>query len=233
MKRLLRLIVGVVFLSITGYATESTAIPWNEIKGKEMTILEASEPMDINEMNDYYKEVSWDWNSYNKNRLDSLKIEAKARYSLEKYPAKNAIDKDLNTAWAFTHTQKNWLEINIEAELDIETTTPFTIDSVGIVPGYSKNEKVWAENNRIRKAKLIIYSKQLEESGWSKLEYTIFELNFPDKMGFYVFMIPRDKQAPNDPMRKKVWLIVEDVYKGTKYNDTCISEIVFEGGHSN
>lgn len=233
MKRLL--MVGVVFLSITitGYANESITIPWNEIKDEEVTVLKASDPKNLNGMNDFYNKVGWDWNSYDKNHLDSLIIEAKARYSLEKYPAGNAIDKNLNTAWAFNHTQKNWLEINIEAELDIETTTPFTITAVGIVPGYSKNEKVWQENNRIRKAKLIIYSKQPEKNYWSDFEYTVFELNFPDKVGHYFFIIPDDKQIPNEPMIKKVWLIVEDVYKGTKYNDTCISEIVFDGRYSN
>lgn len=32
--------------------------------------------------------------------------------------------------------------------------------------------------------------------------------------------------------RKDVWFIIEDVYKGTKYEDTCISKIVINGIYS-
>ena len=224
--------LGLLLLSTSVFAMEP---PLQKINAKETCVLDKPGLFKISEVEKFYKNFKADdWNSYNKNLLDSLEITASVSQSLKNYPAKNLVDRNVNTTWAVTNSARNnWLEIDIKAEWDIETTTPFTIKTIGIIPGYSKNATVWKENNRIKTARLIIQSKQIEPDAWSKYEYVSFKLSFPDKMGMHFFVIPDDKQIPNEPMVKKVWLIIDEVYKGSKYNDTCISEIAFTGGCCN
>jgi len=60
------------------------------------------------------------------------------------------------------------------------------------------------------------------------MDYAILRLKFNDFKGLQVFNIGNYERlfAP----KKKIWIIIEDVYKGTKYDDTCISEMVIGGG---
>lgn len=81
------------------------------------------------------------------------------------------------------------------------------------------------ENNRIKSALLIIYSPNSNDN-----DFTACRLHFKDLMLTQVFNLTDEQITTNtDPMSKTIWLVIEEVYKGTKYPDTCLSEIVFAG----
>ena len=79
--------------------------------------------------------------------------------------------------------------------------------------GYQKSKSLWKANSRIKQLKLYI-----DES-------LITLLNLWDVDSPQFFVLPKEI-TPND---KKVKIRVEitDVFKGDKYSDTAISEIIF------
>lgn len=91
------------------------------------------------------------------------------------------------------------------------------ITAIKILNGYVKSEKAWSENARVKRLKVYCNGKPI----------CIFELqNSRSLQTFYV--------AIGNSYDVKVDFRFEilDVYPGTKYQDTVISEIYFEGnGH--
>ncbi len=88
---------------------------------------------------------------------------------------------------------------------------------ITIVNGYSKNETAWKNNSRVKKLKLYFNDKP------------IYILNLKDEMGEQAFYW-------NEPINRNIEefsITVEilDVYKGDKYDDTAISEILPLGCH--
>ena len=61
------------------------------------------------------------------------------------------------------------------------------------------------ENNRIKKASIYVDGKKL------------MDLDFNDVVEFTDFEIPADS--------KNVKIVIDEVYKGTRYNDTCVTKI--------
>ena len=127
------------------------------------------------------------------------------------------------------------VKINIDAYSSFSevTSTPFSIFEIGVLPGYGKSLKTWTENNRVKKLLVIIYSPQ--PSFHQKNEWVVFRLNLIDENRLQVFQLPHNKISANylDGMKKEIWLKIDDIYKGTKYDDTCISEFVAVGGYTN
>lgn len=169
------------------------------------------------------------WSTIWGKNLDWLNISVYSSSTLKGYNVTNLFDKNISTAWvegAKNDGIDEWISININAGKTSLSSTPFTIYWVGIISGYSKSKKTWEENNKLKSALLVIYSP--DDPSW---EYAVCRLKFKDYMGLQVFRLPDYLVAPTlYPMTKKVWLIIKDVYKGTKYSDTCISEIVLRGG---
>ena len=78
---------------------------------------------------------------------------------------------------------------------------------VAILNGFVNPYKqpLFYENNRIKKASIYVDGKKY------------MDLNFNDFVEFTDFEIPGDS--------KHVKIVIDEVYKGTKYNDTCITKI--------
>ena len=79
------------------------------------------------------------------------------------------------------------------------------IAKIGIINGYAKGDK-FKQNNRVKKALLVFSNGQriaLDLADTPKMQYFNFE------------------PVPASQVR----LIIENVYPGTKWDDTCISEI--------
>ncbi len=127
-----------------------------------------------------------------------------------------------------------WVKIKIDAYRGASeyTTTPFGIREVGIIPGYAKSEKTWVENNRVKTLLLIVQSPPLSYP--KGREWVVYRLNLKDGNQLQYFDLPISTIEYNDtPMQKTVWVKIEEIYKGTKYDDTCISELVLGGVCSN
>ncbi len=79
--------------------------------------------------------------------------------------------------------------------------------TISILNGFVNpmKQKLFYENNRLKKAAVWTDDKKS------------FEINFNDYVEFTEFSVPKKT--------KKVRIEILDVYKGTKYNDTCITKI--------
>lgn len=122
-----------------------------------------------------------------------------------RYTESNIIDDDINTAWVEGRLDGGvgeWVRIEFQSFL-LERNRFNTIE---IINGYAKNEMVFRENNRVRRARL-------EFSDGQSHVITLKDTMTPQRFRF----------------QKNVFSFVKftilDVYRGTTYNDTCISEL--------
>ena len=85
-----------------------------------------------------------------------------------------------------------------------------------IVNGYAKNQKTWEENGRIKR--LLMYVED-EPYAYLELDDTIYP---------QYFLLPPDdiKVAEGDEITFR--FVIEDVYPGTTYEDTCLTGLVIE-----
>lgn len=101
---------------------------------------------------------------------------------------------------------------DITYEQSAEYSCKYT-DSFLIVNGYQKNETSFTENNRVKKIKMYINDKP----------YCWIELK--DEMGVQMVKLDFIKKLEKKTNTIKIKWEIAEVYKGTKYNDTAISEI--------
>jgi hypothetical protein len=121
------------------------------------------------------------------------------------YKAENLIDGNNATAWAEGADGAGigeWIKFGFD--------TPRKIKAIKILAGYAKTEAVYLNNNRAKKLKVI----------FSDGEPQIAELK--DVNDFQRILIDRDRPT------KFVKLEILEVFKGRKFDDTCLSEIDFE-----
>jgi hypothetical protein len=88
--------------------------------------------------------------------------------------------------------------------------TPKKIKAIKILAGYAKTETVYFNNNRVKQM-IVIFS-----DGEAQI------VNLTDSKDFQRILIDRDRPT------QFVKLEIRDVYRGRKFDDTCISEIDFE-----
>ena len=159
---------------------------------------------------------------------------------LEKYPATNLSDNNLTTAWADGVDGAGVGEIVVVA---------YPSDIIWIWSGYGKSQQIFSANNRPAKIKVHILGTYCHDctrfvcttSNLNVLaakEYTLKDLN-----GFQSITLPKVKMKdntesdcpgrPNDPEQYHMFVAIEilSVYKGTKYNDTCITEIMSDDSY--
>jgi hypothetical protein len=126
------------------------------------------------------------------------------------YGAKNAHDFTLNHAWV---EGVSGYGIGEYIEYVFPKNNP-TVTTVEIFNGYVKSEKAWLENSRIKKLKMYVNGKP----------YAI--LNLKDTKAQQRFDIGKLKNATADLV---IRFEIIDVYKGTKWGDTVLSELEFDG----
>jgi hypothetical protein len=133
------------------------------------------------------------------------------------YNEKNLYDEDFKTSW-----------VEGVKGYGIGEKITFTLEDVyagatGIIitNGYSKSPTAWKNNSRVKKLKLSV-------DGEPK-----YILNLKDQMGDQVFRWEEDGAVNEDGDKLvgtfTVTLEILDVYKGDKYDDTAISEVLFLG----
>ena len=205
-------------------------IPVIQLEPTKLTTFDQYKKQDLADQKKYHGI----WSTINTINLDSLKIALEVSSTLgSSYSKSNLFDKKIETAWvegAKDDGIGEWIKVQLDATLESPTSTPFSIYQVGVIPGYSKNQKTWIENNRVKSVLIVIQSP----SGFPREnECVVFRLKLKDSNKLQIFNIPVKKVAGNYlPMTKTVWFKVEDIYKGTKFKDTCISEIVLMGACS-
>ena len=90
--------------------------------------------------------------------------------------------------------------------------------SIAIINGYAKNEETFKNNNRVKKFKLTINNDD---------EYI---LDLEDFMGVQVFDLEYSCRL-SKPIELKFEIL--EVYKGEKYDDTCVTMLYVDGSSDN
>jgi len=118
------------------------------------------------------------------------------------YAADNLFDKSLHTAWvegAKVEGIGEWVLIKFDYSKKIE--------DIGIFNGYQKSARLFEDNNRVRELEISV-------SDGSKKVVTLQDV----------------KDVEWIPLNKRIQWIkfkIVSVYRGGKYNDTCLTEIIF------
>ncbi len=107
--------------------------------------------------------------------------------------------------------------------LQIKFNKEFIFDEIQIAAGCFRSEKLYRYNNRVKRLKIYLYdsknssnSKTNDGNVFFKNVYTL-----KDEMRYQSIKI-------NNPGKTKyIALVCYSIYKGTNYNDTCISNIRF------
>jgi hypothetical protein len=128
------------------------------------------------------------------------------------YKATNLIDRSETTAWsegAEGSGVGEWVEFTIVENFLIGS-------SWGIVNGYMKDKTRWQENNRVKKLKVLV-DDQL-------LGYVVLA----NSSSYQLFDIapPWMKNAPEFKKGTRIRFVVEEVYNGSRFDDTLISYFV-------
>ena len=116
------------------------------------------------------------------------------------------LDDNLDTAWVEGvkgSGVNEWILLKFDNEIPLEM--------IYIINGYAKSQSLYKKNNRVKEIRV-------EFSDGSYSDLTLDD----DTMDYQIFNF---KESINTSYIKFTML---DVYKGSKYDDTCISEIIVE-----
>jgi len=162
------------------------------------------------------------------------------------YGAKKAFDGKVETAWVEgvegdgigEYIIFNLNFASIPGYDEFEDKNKYIEVELTIVNGVAKNKKLYEMNNRVKKAILEVYEAEVairQIDPWVLSEQepilnTTFVLNLKDDMKPKKFLLRfRPKQKPIYGLSSSFLcigkLIIKEVYPGTKYKDTGISEI--------
>lgn len=133
------------------------------------------------------------------------------------YTAGKAHDFDITTAWVEgkeDHGIGEFLEYSIDLT-PANASKNLGITKIILANGYKKTKLTWEENARVKKLRMFVNEKP----------FGILELL--DSFGFQVIHINKLML----PLHKVTTIRFEilDVYPGTKFQDTAISELLFDG----
>ena len=154
------------------------------------------------------------------------------------YRPENLLDKKYNTCWCPKQgTKGNGIDEFVILKI------PFGIKGIEIINGLAANGNFFRENNRVKSLfiGIITIKKSLDENlcpfSWYSIKTGIYHnynilhdtmipqrIYFKDAIKEFSW---NDNEIFPSKNKNEVYLIlaIESIYKGSKYNDTCISEI--------
>jgi len=166
----------------------------------------------------------------------------------DKYKAENMIDGDINTCWATSVNGGIGEQILLTSILLAPHNHEiYEIQGIYIYNGYWKNKKLYYKNNRIKNLYLSIYRVIIypidTDKGFriytkNKTINKIYEKRIKLKDIFgkaQKIKVEIDLLEDYKKIERKIGMpidylflfTIEDIYKGSKYNDLCVSEIKF------
>jgi hypothetical protein len=139
------------------------------------------------------------------------------------YRAGNTIDNDPETAWVEGADGSGISEKILFTVVPVygKEAGSYLVEKIGIINGFCKNRSLFFKNNRVKKIRLVWYAyywEVLEETEDNVIAHEkIIELKDTMQMQYIEF----DK-----PVRMYQFLLeILEVYKGSVYDDTCLSEV--------
>lgn len=167
-------------------------------------------------------------------RIPPGSLEVTASSSLAgNYGPLNTIDSNCSTAWvegAQGNGIGSWIEFKIKGT--------YMLSHIGIMNGYWKSKATWEENSRPKKLGLEILEKKDVDKVMVLAKYTIdipkerTYRNGVSIKNFYkdIFFLPKWNDVIADCKEvKKIKITILDVWPGTKYTDTALSEVFILG----
>jgi hypothetical protein len=150
----------------------------------------------------------------------SVRASSRLTQSGHSYPAEAAHDFDISTAWVEGkpgHGVGEYLEYTYDLTKE-PVQNGLAVTTAHIFNGYRKSRHLWKANSRVRRFKLLVDGRP----------HALIDLVDTPKMQTVEF-----KPVPL-PQKKRVVLRFEivSVYAGTRYQDTAVTDITFDGtGH--
>ena len=177
---------------------------------------------------------------YNKKIYTTSKIN-------DKYRPENMIDGNIKTCWATSVNRGIGEQILLIGSSIARGDKLYNLDFLQIYNGYCKNKEIYYKNNRIKRMRMEIYrvivfpidtEKGLRWYTMNKYINCIYkkEVKLKDKYLYpnnikIEINIKKDYQKTQEeigmPTDYLFLFTIEDIYKGSKYNDLCVSEIKF------
>ena len=152
----------------------------------------------------------------------------------KEYSAEKLYDNSFKTAWAegakgygigeyFEYSINNYKynkKYDFFDEKEEYNLMIPVIYEIHLFNGYVKNEKVWRENSRVKKLRMYVDGKL----------YGVIELMDITSQQIIILPVPIDYKKIKTKKQYKDDLIIrfeiEEVYEGTKYKDSCITELM-------
>ena len=132
------------------------------------------------------------------------------------YPAMQAHDQKMTTVWSEGVPGNGEGEkLTFTFSTTKKDTTDLGVTSCAIATGYQASKNLFLQNSRPKRLQLIVDG------------HPTAVLNLKDEMGLQWFEIPKLKLER--PSTHTISLKILEVYPGAKFQDTCISEVYFQG----
>lgn len=146
--------------------------------------------------------------------IDTVSASSELTDSTNTYKVEALFDGNKDTCWA------EGVGGNGEGEyVEIWFTNPLYLTEIGFLNGYMKNENVFGANGKISRAELRFSDGSTCEWNLGKEEYqSMTELLYSDMISF-------ESPVWTDYLR----ITILEAESGTKYDDTCLTEIAMWG----
>jgi hypothetical protein len=125
-----------------------------------------------------------------------------------------ALDAKLDTCWQVDPEQENvgqWIQLDVPLG---------TVDKLGAVIGWDRDENTFFDHARVKKAKIEVTAKKISGEVVAMGEG---EASFEDKRGWQVVDVP-DVKVEGEYLSATVKITVLEVYEGKDYPNLAVSE---------
>ncbi len=139
------------------------------------------------------------------------------------YSPQNLFDSDKTTAWCEGSPGEGigeWLQVDYNSE---GSSSEVEYIDLKILPGYAKSAALYATNSRPAKISVEIIDRTTKKK-INNIKAQIF--NIQDNPELQTFRIPIESTI--DLSKMGFFIKIEDIYRGSKYKDMCITELNFD-----
>jgi hypothetical protein len=158
------------------------------------------------------QETSWYSFEGSKYFFDFHDYQVRASSTAKGYDPNNIKDLQNETAWVAGANG------GVNESLTLTLDKPTHVDQLGLVPGYGKNESLYFANNRVQEVAISVNNGPATSATLPD-EFVAFS---PGSYKGYALV----NLGGYSGDARTVTLTIRKVYKGSKYNDLCISEIL-------